>query len=482
MTKYTLITLALIALLAYPADTAQGQQEPDVSADKPNVVVVYTDDMRQDDLDQLAGLRAQTEGRGITFNNSYVTTSLCCPSRASYLTGQYATNHGVETNNGFDGGHEAYVRNENDDSNIYTWMNDAGYSTGFFGKYLNFYPGGFVPPGFDEWYAWNSAPTSQSATKSDGSVETYDNIPLDSKIVTNKTTQFIRGTPDAEPFFTTAAYYGPHVDARVAKQDRGKFDETPLSREKNYNERDITDKPEDLQHLQRLTPRQRQNTVETHRTRLERLAGVERGVEDIYDTLEAEGELDNTYVIFTSDNGFQLGEHRMPHGKTTHYEESARVPLTISGPGIEPGQKINHTAINNDLAPTIAELGGAQSPAVDGTSFARLLDPKTRPAPGRWRQSLGSFNWQHNDYMDWRPTKAVIGRTQVYARMEGGGPVAGRREFYKLNQDPFQIESDYRGMPTWQVRNYNNRLRDIIRCDGSTECREAEGFSERLFR
>jgi N-acetylglucosamine-6-sulfatase len=202
------------------------------------------------------------------------------------------------------------------------------------------------------------------------------------------------------------------------------------------------------------------------------MLAVERGIAEILGTLESTGRLDSTYLIFTSDNGYHLGEHRLYKGKTTHYEESMRVPLTIQGPGIEAGTRVGHLAINNDLAPTIAHLGGARAPAVDGTSLVPVLRPETRPPVSEWRQRFLNANWQHNTYMRWSPTQAVRTRFALYSRTADGP-----QEYYDLAEDPHQVDSRHASLSPTEVRRHDRLLDALMACAGQKSCRRAEGFA-----
>jgi N-acetylglucosamine-6-sulfatase len=247
---------------------------------------------------------------------------------------------------------------------------------------------------------------------------------------------------------------------------------TKLVRPPSYNERDMSDKPEGLRRLPRFSKEEKARIQQRFVLRLERMHAVGRGVEAIGEALDQRGRSEDTYVIFTSDNGYHLGEHRLHFAKTTHYEESMRVPLTVSGPGIDAGTVVPHIALNNDLAPTIADLGGAAAPNVDGSSLVPVLREGTRPRPREWRSRFLNANWHHNWYMRWPATRAVRTRTHLYAQTNGGD-----REFYDLRVDPYQLDSAHRGMRAAQRSRYNGFIRDLKRCQGAEQCRAAEGFA-----
>lgn len=437
--------------------------------------------MRQSDIDELPRLKALTEGRGLTFENSFVTTSLCCPSRATLLTGQYPHNHGVLSNDASLGralapkyadnrAYPAFARYGHTDDHIGTWMRRAGYKTGYYGKYLNQTPAGKPQPGWSDYYVL--AAGGSYWTNTSGQVTVYENRLPDAPIVTRKITSLIESSD--EPFFGVAAYKAPHNSALAPAQDRGTFARRPVPKPPSYNERDMSDKPSALRQLNPMNKIKKRKTQKEYTTRLDKLLAVERGVEEIYRALRETGKLGNTYVIFTSDNGYQLGEHRLHYSKTTHYEESMRVPLTVSGPGIAPGTSVKHMALNNDLAPTIAGIGGAAMSTErppDGTALTKVLRPATRPHLSDWRRRFLNANWMHAWYMDWPATKAVRTRTRLYARTLGG-----ERELYNLSKDPYELKSRHKSMKRSQKRRYNRHISALVGCDGAVECRRAEGF------
>jgi N-acetylglucosamine-6-sulfatase len=203
-----------------------------------------------------------------------------------------------------------------------------------------------------------------------------------------------------------------------------------------------------------------------HRKRLESLQAVDRMVGKLVDTLAAQGTLDNTYIFYTSDNGYHQGLHRLPSGKTTAYEEDIRVPYVVRGPRVPTGRTLDHLVLNNDLAPTLAELGGVSVPSfVDGRSLAPLM-VSSPPAPSDWRHSFLVENYfSEHKAPDYR---AVRTQEHVFVRY-----ASGERELYDLRQDPYQLASQHASAGNALLAELNSQLDALEDC-ASDSCRTAE--------
>ena len=358
----------------------------------PNVLVIETDDQTAASMSVMSNVNSRIVARGATFQNSFVNYSLCCPSRSTFLTGQYEHNHGVLGNSSPDGGFGRF-ESLHGTNNLAVWLQHSGYYTGLIGKYLNGYSNSPpVPPGWSEWHG--AAPRTQDVydytINQNGTPVHYGTRRADFKqdVLTGKAVDFVdRRAPKPNPFFLWLTYTAPHAGgpnpnpqppancdgtAKPAPRHAHSFDSEPLLMPPNYNEADVSDKPAEISSRPPLTAADTATITRHYRCRLESLLSVDEGVNSIMDALKATGELSNTYVVFTSDNGFFHGEHRIPGGKLHIYEESIRVPLAIRGPGIPHGGKVRDLAINADLAPTIVDVTGAR-PRL--TMDGRSLDP-----------------------------------------------------------------------------------------------------------
>ena len=208
-----------------------------------------------------------------------------------------------------------------------------------------------------------------------------------------------------------------------------------------------------------------------NRERLESLQAVDEMVANLVDTLKAQGKMRNTYIFFTSDNGYHIGQHRLGMSKRTAYEEDIKVPLMVRGPGVPAGRALNHQVLNNDLAPTFARLAGVTPPAfVDGKSMVPLLDSST-PTVSNWRKGILTENWQTNAVggTSDAPTYKAL-RTKGFSWVRY---VNGERELYDMRNDPYQLNARDPSKNRSLVRRYNDRLDKLATCAGA-ECRAAE--------
>ncbi len=368
---------------------------PQSASKKPNIVFILTDDLDRISLSVMPKLKSLVIDAGATFTNYCDNVSLCCPSRSTFLRGQYAHNSGVPTNTPPTGGFERAYALGIEQSTVATWLQAAGYRTALMGKYLNGYPNTasptYVPPGWTEWYS----PTTNTAygefnyrMNENGKVVAYGNQPQDylTDVLAGKATDFIsRAGKDNAPFFLYIPTYAPHQPATPAPKYADSFAGDHAPRPPNYNEPDTSDKPAWVRGLPPLTERVQGAIDVLYRKRLASLLSVDDLISGVFDALRAAGQLDNTYVVFSSDNGFHLGNHRQPMGKQAPYEEEFRLPLMVRGPGIAAGTQIDALVGNTDYAPTFAQWAGATMPDfVDGRSWAGLL---SGAPPQNWRQA-----------------------------------------------------------------------------------------------
>ena len=357
------------------------------SVGPPNIVFVMTDDLDERSMQQLDGIRSIMDANGTTFENAYVTYSLCCPSRASILRGQYPHNHGIVGNLEPLGGEAKFRRLGRDRSTVATWLDGAGYQTKYIGKYMNGYDDLYKPPGWDEWFALQGGSSSTQVNDDGRSVQLAGHSTV---AFADEASDFIRrSSANQEPFFVMVGTKAPHRPPEVAARYQDSFVDTPLPRPPNFDETDVSDKAQWLQAYPRLSQSEIDDMQTLYRERLRSMLSVEDLLEQTISTLRETGELENTYIFFTSDNGFHLGEHRLPRGKRTSYEEDIGVPLVVRGPGISAGTTRQQLVINNDFAPTIADLAEVPTPRfVDGSSFAPLLTGSPPPLGARpsWRK------------------------------------------------------------------------------------------------
>jgi N-acetylglucosamine-6-sulfatase len=333
--------------------------------ERPNIVVVMTDDQYNTTVKDMPYTSSRTDWA--QFSNAMVNTSLCCPSRSTFLTGQTSTHTGIESN--------SECTEFDHQSTVAEWLDDRGYQTGYVGKYMNKFPwghaGSYVPTGWDYWAGYDGGQTYFDFTLNEnGSLVNYAG-PHDysTDVLSGQAVNFIDNTNSNHPFFAFVAYNSPHAPwtppRRYADKDVEGIRETPAFLEKNVRDKPLWIRQSETPPAKKL----REDRVKHNQA----LLAVDDGVEDIFKALQERGELDNTIVIFTSDHGISIGEHRYNH-KTCGYEVCSRVPVLVRGPGVTPGT-IDGLIGNIDFAPTITDYAGIKTgKPVDGRSFRSLLE------------------------------------------------------------------------------------------------------------
>lgn len=360
---------------------AQARERP--AHERPSILFVLTDDLASGDLRVMPRTRRLLGERGVTFDRYYVSNSRCCPSRVTILRGQYSHNTGVWSNGGANGGFERAFADGIEHDTVATRLSLAGYRTALVGKYLNGYPNvagpEYRPPG---WHTWVSPIAGDPYTQYDyalndnGRFVYHGSEPRDygTDVYVRRVTRFLRAAGRAGvPFFALLSVYAPHEPATPAPRDAHRFRRVRAPRGPAFDQRDVDGMPSFVRSLPRFTAREEAGIDRLYRMRLRSLQAVDRGVAALVRTLRASGRLDDTYIVFSSDNGFHLGDHRLPAGKRTAYETDVRVPLLIRGPGIPPGSRVGQLAGNVDLAPTFLAMAGLPPPPyADGRSLLGL--------------------------------------------------------------------------------------------------------------
>ena len=470
-----LVLLALLGMVASFGFTAsQAETSFAQAATKPNIVFVLTDDMNVSDLRYMPKTRRLLADRGARFTNAFVTNSLCCPSRATILRGQYSHNHLVWGNFLPIGGFQKFRDLGREKSTVATWLNRAGYDTVLIGKYLNGYDDTtHVPPGWDRWHAYlgyyEASPNTYRINEN-GRINSYDRSRIhDTDLFARKAARFLRNTEGGAPFFLYLSTNAPHTPAYVPQRHRGMFSDTPLPRPPSFDEPVVLDKPAWVREKPRLTQGRVDLLRELYRKRLRSLQSVDEMVGRLVNVLRDTGELSDTYIVFTSDNGYHLGEHRL-EAKATPYEEAIGVPLLVRGPGVPRGVSRSKIALNNDFAPTFADLAGVRPPGfVDGRSLGPLLSA----GPPTWRRS--AFLVEHRRSRHEGPFARLVPnyhavRTANHLYVEYR---TGERELYDLGDDPYELRSRHRSASSELNRRLASRLDELRGC-AADGCRRAE--------
>jgi len=500
---------------ASPAPTPQAQRG------RPNVVMIMADDMRNGDLRWMPKTRRLLGSEGVRFTNSFASYPLCCPARASFLTGEYTHNHHVWSHRrpfGF--------TSFDDDSTLPVWLHRAGYSTLFLGKYLNGYGKRpladgrpsvrYVPPGWTQWRGSIDGGLPSDDPRSGGTYRYRDTTlnvngtlephrgEYSTRLIGHQSTNLIKKyAPKTTPFFLYASYVAPHAGRPIEPDDppdvrrndgkithivtpavpssvRGRFNARISKAPGLPSERNVSDKPAFIRNLPRINKREKAAMLEAARQRAEAVSVLDSQVSRTISTLRATGELHNTIVMFTSDNGYFQGEHRMRQGKTLPYEPSLRTPLLMRGPGIPHGVNRSSPFLTIDFAPTILDAAGAAlRKSIDGQprlgvarhgggGWKRPVLTETGPrstitgaAESRPPLKLGSTT------RDDKPFSVGV-RTRRYLYVEH---LSGEKELYDMRKDHAQVRSvvdrpAYKKDRRWLAR----ILRDLRHCVGA-ECR-----------
>ncbi len=455
-------------------------------AERPNIVLVTLDDARVDDMEFMPNVQRLLKGPGAVFSRAFLSYPLCCPARASILTGRYAHNHGVLHHAYPAGSYRKWVETGANLSTLPVWLQQAGYHTVMVGKHLNGYENYS-----HERYGIHNARKDPGWSSWKATVETYNYRDL---AIRHRPGRFVsyagrygthvlnniavrvtrRQASNSKPFFLWLSYVAPHhgrpheaddpeqlVSPNVADRDQDTFAHLGAITSPAYDEADVSDKPAYIQAFPRIDADLAAQIIETRQQRVESLQAVDRGVGRLVAALRDTGQLRNTVIIFTSDNGYSLGEHRRPAGKTYPYEEALSTPLYIRGPGIPADRVVTQrVSMSIDIAPTVLSLARKIPPyRLDGTSLYNIIrypGPRNRPLLVEAWQADG--NRLYTGLRRWR-----------YLYVEY--PATGEVELYDVLRDPHQLQSLHDD-PEYQATRTEiaTQLADARDCQGTT-CR-----------
>ena len=493
-TRRGLAALAVAIAATGTGFVARSPAQDPYADDGPNIVVIMSDDQAPQMMRALPTVEREIGRRGATFANAFASYPLCCPARATLLTGQYAHNNGVLGNNRpSGGGYQALIDKRR---TLASWLQADGYVTGFAGKYLN----GVrrpkrVPPGWDSWSALVgeggdglSSYYDFDVFEPDGTPRHYGDATDDYQtdvITRDYAVPFIQAQAAVPgPYFLWLAYHPPHFG--VGRADRAgrrcsagapddrsgrqsaipppryarAFSGARLPKPPSFNEENVSDKPKLVRRRPPLSRSDLALIRRDYRCGLAALSALDDSVEDIVTTLDAVGERDNTVLVFVSDQGVMNGEHRIKRGKNRPYEEAIRIPLMMSGPTILPRRTITAPVANADIAPTLLDLAGATIPEslgrpIDGTSLAGELGGlsgspgRVVPLEGRERVSRSRHGYKVHSYIGVRTARymyveyrrATFGTRGAGIRAQLGAGRTTETELYDLKLDPYELEN-----------------------------------------
>ncbi|MCW2764992.1 MAG: hypothetical protein JWO11_951 [Nocardioides sp.] len=512
-----LVSVALVAVLSAAAGgpSTGGQRQYLPAIGQPNVIVIVADDLDDKLMRYLPNVRRLIGERGAELTDYYVEQSTCCTSRASIFSGRYAHNHGVEANTWPKGGFDVWKRTGESNA-LPTWLHAAGYRNAMMGKYFNQYPfhlsikatptekkelATYVPPGWDDWVAavrGNPYAQYHYQLNVNGVVDRGFRRAYLDEVLGKRAVSLVSGAHGfdfaAGGQFLYYAPYSPHHPYAHPARYATQFSSVRYPRTPSFDEADVSDKFGMTRTKKRLTVTQKKAIDRAFRERIRSVQVLDRNVGRLVGALQTQGALDNTYLVFTSDNGYNMGEHRREIGKYNQFQEALSVPLYVRGPGIRPGTRIHDLTGNIDLAPTVAAMAGASAPAdVDGLSLLPRLTGARRSLPrsslliGR---ALIPTNRRSSSPVDEAPEEFVA-RAKTSRLNDFSGVVTRRyklvrythlphEEFYDLKKDPYELTnllardgSSYRAMSPAlrrKVRELRRSIDALVDCAGPT-CR-----------
>jgi N-acetylglucosamine-6-sulfatase len=454
---------------------------PPVPDQRPNIVFVLTDDLSSDLVQYMPHVLAM-ERAGTSFKNYFVVDSLCCPSRSAIFTGQYPHNDGVFTNAVPDGGVVAYDRHGDANRSFAVALSRSGYRVGLMGKYLNGYqPDDQVPPGWAEWdVAGNGYPEFDYRLNENGIPRDYGHQPSEylTDVLSAKAGTFIdQAATDGTPFALEVAPFAPHRPSTPAPVDANSFPGLAAPRGPSFD-RTPTNAPSWLAGKPPLSAKDANKIDAAYRKRVQSVQSIDRLIGHLEQVLSARHQLRNTYFVFSSDNGFHMGQYRLLPGKQTAFDTDIQVPLVVVGPGVPAGAKVSELASSIDLAPTFINIAGADAVGdPDGTSL--LPAWHGRPAPSDWQRAV--LIEHHGDAQsadDPDVQSARSGHPPSYEAMRTADSLYveyadGEREYYDLANDPLELHNRAGDLSPSRLAALHRALRALARCHGASECQRA---------
>lgn len=436
------------------------------SQERPNIILVVTDDQDAASLGNMPKLDARLKSRGVSFTNAFVTSSWCAPSRGSILTGRYPGRFG-----GLATGYQQ-LHGKLEEKSLAPLLHQAGYRTAFIGKYMNRYGElhpQYIPPGWDEWNGLTIENKYYDyKINENGTVVEYGNSGTDyvTDVLAGKALDFLARNTRERPFFMmvgTVAAHNPHVPAPKYAKSCEEIADISL-----HFEEDISDKPawvRDYREANRKLIDGYFGNAEAM-TRLmtkscRTLLSVDDMVESILVRLEQDGRLGNTYLFFVSDNGAGMSRHIPVSPKLSPYDEGIRVPFLVFGPGVPAGRQLPHLASGVDILPTLAEIAGVKPyEGTDGRSLLPILNEAPLPED-KWRKAIyAELVARVGNSWPWKSTPPAYGlmRTKEMKYIEYE---TGEREYYDLTVDPEEMNNLYSTLSPDARKDLSRQLREL---------------------
>jgi N-acetylglucosamine-6-sulfatase len=466
---------AAVALQAVPSPVRSAPPR------RPNIVFVLTDDLATN-LVQYMPHVVTMQTKGVTFANYFVTDSLCCPSRSSIFTGRYPHDTGIFRNVGPDGGFLAFRTRGYEQATFATALSAAGYRTAMLGKYLN----GYLPvkhPAAPGWTAWavagNGYPGFDYNLNQDGRIVRYGNTAADymTDVLSGLAVRFIKQAAGT-PFLIEVATFAPHAPYTPAPRDSAALPGVRAPRTPAFDAAADANAPRWLRAQRALSDADVAGIDQDFRKRAQAVLAVDAMIGELHAAVAAIGQEDNTYFVFSSDNGYHMGEHRLMPGKMTAFDTDIHVPLIVTGPGVPAGRTVDEIVENIDLCPTFVELGAAAAPAsLNGKSLVPLLHGQ---AVAEWRTvALVEHRGPQREAADpdlpgprsGNPTtyEATRTRTSLYVEYAGG-----EKEYHDLAIDPHELRNTFSSLSGDEKESLHATVDALRNCHDAKSCWAAE--------
>ncbi|ELT91586.1 hypothetical protein CAPTEDRAFT_122955 [Capitella teleta] len=481
---------------------------PTISSKQPNIIFILTDDQDVElgGMTPMVSAKKLIGDKGITFDNMFVTSPLCCPSRSAILTGMYNHNNRA-INNSISGNCSSPQWQQTAEKETFAaHLKKQGYNTFFAGKYLNQYgykPSGgveHVPPGWDDWngLVGNSVYYNYSLSVNGKEEKHGDKYPDDylTDVISKKAERFLENEHETfgSPFFMMLSTPACHAPFTPAPQHRDKFANVTAPRDGSFNKYDANrhwlvrnaKHPMGNESMKLIDP--------VFRNRWRTLLSVDDLITKLFTTLETKGFLEDTYVFYAADNGYHLGQLSLPYDKRQLYEFDIRVPLMVRGPGIKAGQKRKEIILNIDLAPTFIDIAGKIPPSsMDGSTFKSVLLDKSTNVSSTWRTDfMVEHTGETQDNVKECPSKSHKGVAQCFpdcvcedsynntyscvrSITDKGNSMycefsdsENFVELYDLSKDPHQLKNIAKSVDPKILVGMNKRLVELTICEGPT--------------
>jgi N-acetylglucosamine-6-sulfatase len=446
---------------------------------KANVVFILTDDMSWNLVRFMPNLK-KMQTQGTTFKNYFVTNSLCCPSRSSILTGKYPHGTGVLTNIAPKGGYEVFKSKGNETKTFGNALKGDTFFTAIMGKYLNGYKATTAAdvPGWSEWALSASAYDNfDYFLNENGDSKHYGNAQEDylTDVLSRKGSAFIKARSKEQNFLIELATFTPHAPYTPAPRHANDFPDAKVPRGGAYAVRPNDDDPAWLRAIPPLSEDTKDKLDGEYRKRAQSVEAIDDMIGKLRAAVADAGRTNDTYFIFSSDNGYHLGEHSLVRGKQTAFDHDIRVPLMVIGPGVPAGKQDEHIVANIDLCPTFTELGGVRPPEGNqGHSLVPLLKGEN---PADWRDAVliehvdPDTGPDDPDQQDHTPPSYNAIRTASNVYVEYG---TGEKEFHDLEKDPDELNNTFKDLEVTKRQSFSKAVEAIKACTDAASCWKAE--------